>query len=75
VQQLTPTVQFKTNDSKMIKQRCRLPVVGARRQRFELLLTALSGQYSDENRRCGNERANPPNEPKQRDCTDHGFAS
>ncbi|MFN6971829.1 MAG: hypothetical protein ACK4NN_13245, partial [Rheinheimera sp.] len=66
---------LKTNDSKTTKPRCRLRVVGARRQRFELLFTALSGQLRDENRRCENERAKPPNVPQKRNCTELAFAS
>jgi hypothetical protein len=75
VQQTAPAVQFKTCGCITEQNHATAQVVGARRQRFELLLSALPSQLSYENQRCSNERAKPTNIPKMHNCTDFAFAS
>jgi len=73
VQQFKPAVQFKTCGCITEKHHATARVVGARRQRFELLLSALPSQLFDESWRCSYERAKPPNVPQMRYYTDFAF--
>jgi len=76
VQQLAPAVQFK--NERQLDEKTTLPLPSRWRTTPTVVVNfdyLSQSQFCDVNRRCPNERANPPNVPKMRNDTDFAFTS